>query len=996
MRFLLLLLLFIIGGCLGNISPVSDNKGGHSATESPPVPKPEAGTGEGGGGDNGNHGGGSKDEHHHEGYHVASIDFSRVETPFIIALWIFCASLAKIGFHMSPYLSKIFPESCLLIVVGVMVGLFLFLSNAAGDVSPLTPNVFFFYMLPPIILDAGYFMPNRLFFDHLGTILSMAVIGTIWNTLAIGGSLYFLGLTNLFDMELRLLPTFLFAALISAVDPVAVLALFEEIHVNEILYIVVFGESLLNDAVTVVLYHMFEKFTEMGETNVTTMDLLAGLASFFVVAVGGVLVGVIWGFLTAFVTRFTNHVRVIEPVFIFVMAYLAYLNAEIFHLSGILAITFCGICMKNYVVANVAPKSQTTIKYTMKMLSSSSETIIFMFLGVATVHDEHVWNTWFVVMTIIFCTVYRTIGVLVLTGIANRFRLHRLAPVEQFVMSYGGLRGAVAFALVLLIDEKVVPEKEMFVTTTIAVVYFTVFVQGMTIKPLVTLLGVKRASKRKITMNERIHERFMDHIMAGMEELMGKTGNHYLRDKYAIFKYYDRQYLKPALLRGSHAADPKILATFNKLRMQEAKSFVELGSSPSTADLTNMGQLFKQIHPSAAFLQPSESQFNLDMKELEYVPTARDMDAAKIGRMLDASMSRPYRKRYTTRYRRHAVSDKDLSQPIHLSHADTMMYMKRIISAHAKTHKSMSRRKVEEGNARAAAFERANLSDTTSNAPAKLKEKRSVSFAGLTVKGDEKSLKTDHLEEVLKKVDEEEEDGAITFQAKKPEHVEIRMEPAAAGVVNLGYIPEEMDEEMLRESSDTITSNDLSRPRSMTATENILPWHRDETVCENPQRRSTWVVSEKYQKGYSPSNTLMGIRDQSDQAQARRTAVYDVFRRRSSASSVSSGAPPLSPSEPSTPPSFPFPDPPPPIAANAPSSEDEKGTELASTTSTTTEDGDMSMLDKERSSSSVYGEDDTSELILEETDRGGPRTVRGFFQDTIIDVNPEDERGSRL
>lgn len=133
------------------------------------------------------------------------------------------------------------------------------------------------------------------------------------------------------------LDMFLFAALISAVDPVAVLAVFEEIHVNEILYIVVFGESLLNDAVTVVLYHMFESYSEMSEQGIIYMDIVAGCTNFFVVAIGGTVIGVIWGFATGFVTRFTNEVRVIEPIFIFVMAYLAYLCAEIFHMSGILA-----------------------------------------------------------------------------------------------------------------------------------------------------------------------------------------------------------------------------------------------------------------------------------------------------------------------------------------------------------------------------------------------------------------------------------------------------------------------------------------------------------------------------------------------------------------------------------------------------------------------------------------------------------------------------------
>lgn len=100
-------------------------------------------------------------------------------------------------------------------------------------------------------------------------------------------------------------------------------------------------------------------------------------------------------------------------------------------------------------------------------------------------------------------------GVIFLTAIANRFRLHQLSKVEKFVMSYGGLRGAVAFALVLLIDPAVVKYQSMFMTTTIAVVYFTVFFQGITIKPLVKILNVKTAEKRKPTMNERIHERVL-------------------------------------------------------------------------------------------------------------------------------------------------------------------------------------------------------------------------------------------------------------------------------------------------------------------------------------------------------------------------------------------------------------------------------------------------------------------------------------------------------
>ena len=91
---------------------------------------------------------------------------------------------------MTPKLHHIFPESCLLIVVGLGIGFLLFWTAKHEMPSTITPDVFFLFMLPPIIFDAGYFMPNRLFFDHLGTILLMAVVGTIFNALCIGAALY--------------------------------------------------------------------------------------------------------------------------------------------------------------------------------------------------------------------------------------------------------------------------------------------------------------------------------------------------------------------------------------------------------------------------------------------------------------------------------------------------------------------------------------------------------------------------------------------------------------------------------------------------------------------------------------------------------------------------------------------------------------------------------------------------------------------------------------
>ncbi|PKU33696.1 sodium hydrogen exchanger hypothetical protein [Limosa lapponica baueri] len=378
------------------------------------------------------------------------------------------------GFHVIPSVSNIVPESCLLIVVGLLVG---GLIKGVGEKPPiLKSNIFFLFLLPPIILDAGYFLPLRQFTENLGTILIFAVVGTLWNAFFLGGLMYAvcqLGGPGL--NHIGLLANLLFGSIISAVDPVAVLAVFEEIHINELLHILVFGESLLNDAVTVVLYHLFEEFANFEQ--VTIIDIILGFLSFFVVSLGGVFVGVIYGVIAAFTSRFTSHIRVIEPLFVFLYSYMAYLSAELFHLSGIMALIASGVVMRPYVEANISHKSHTTIKYFLKMWSSVSETLIFIFLGVSTVAGHHYWNWTFVISTLLFCLIARVLGVLVLTWFINKFRIVKLTPKDQFIIAYGGLRGAIAFSLCYLLDYKHFGMRDMFLTAIITVIFFTVFVQ---------------------------------------------------------------------------------------------------------------------------------------------------------------------------------------------------------------------------------------------------------------------------------------------------------------------------------------------------------------------------------------------------------------------------------------------------------------------------------------------------------------------------------------
>ncbi|KAM9852230.1 sodium/hydrogen exchanger 1 isoform 2-T2 [Aulostomus maculatus] len=525
---------------------------------------------------------------------VLGIDYKHIQTPFEISLWVLLASLMKLGFHLIPRLSGIVPESCLLIVVGLLVG---GLIKLAGEKVPpvLDSRLFFLCLLPPIILDAGYFLPIRPFMENLGTILMFAVVGTLWNAFFIGGLLYAvcqIQPDNRSDLQrLELLPCLLFGSIISAVDPVAVLAVFEEIHINELLHILVFGESLLNDAVTVVLYHLFEEFSLAG--TVTVMDGFLGVISFLVVALGGVLVGAIYGILAAFTSRFTSHTRVIEPLFVFLYSYMAYLSAEMFHLSGIMALIACGAVMRPYVEANISHKSHTTIKYFLKMWSSVSETLIFIFLGVATVEGQHNWNWTFVTVTVVLCLVARVIGVVGLTYVINKFRIVKLTTKDQFIVAYGGLRGAIAFSLAFLLDKDHYGSlRNMFLTAIITVIFFTVFVQGMTIKPLVDLLAVKKKQEAKRSINEEIHTQFLDHLLTGIEDICGHYGHHHWKDK---LNRFNKKYVKKCLIAGERSKEPQLIAFYHKMEMKQAIELVESGGGvklpsavPSTVSMQNI------------------------------------------------------------------------------------------------------------------------------------------------------------------------------------------------------------------------------------------------------------------------------------------------------------------------------------------------------------------------------------------------------------------------
>ena len=350
-----------------------------------------------------------------------------------------------------------------------------------------------------------------------------------------------------------------YSSILAAVDPVAVLAIFQDIGVNMSLYFLVFGESLLNDGVTVVLYNTMISLSDSAvahrseDSMIDHTKYLLAVMSFFTVVFGGLLVGVLVGMASSFIVKFARHTRVIEPLIILVMAYFAYILAETIHWSGIISLIGCGIAQRRYAFLNLSKKSYTTVKHSVRTLCTFSDCIIFLYLGIVTFSkkNEHQWHWELITWTIVLCTLLRFVSVGIFTAVLNTTRVYRISFKEQFIIGYGGLRGAVGFSLATILKDDN-PFKGVFLTATLAMVYFTVFVQGSTIKFFVQKLNIRTKTDDTNQIFDYINERTTDHIMAGVESILGGFHGHMVLE---TVRKFDDKYVKKVLIhrKAEHA-----------------------------------------------------------------------------------------------------------------------------------------------------------------------------------------------------------------------------------------------------------------------------------------------------------------------------------------------------------------------------------------------------------------------------------------------------------
>lgn len=438
------------------------------------------------------------------------------------------------------------PESAAAMLVGVIIGGLARLAFKDLTLFSFSPEFFFFVLLPPIIFEAGYSLKRKNFFENIGAITLYAMFGTMISCFVVGGMTFFVAKIGLIqDIDgTNPMEALLFGALISAVDPVATLSIMgsPELQCDQLLYSLVFGESVLNDAIAIVLFKTFHKYYNPDGPDLSQSDIPSALLSFVIMTTLSILVGVGMGLASSFIYKHTSlsDFPKLETSLLFCFCYLVYAVAEAVELSGIMALFFNGIVLNHYNSYNLSPTAHVASEQIFATLAVLTETMVFLYMGMGVFTGRFQnWNVLFSVLALGFCLVGRVLNIFPLSWLANRCRTrgNRIPFKMQCVLWFAGLRGAIAFALA---ENMPGPNKETYATTTLTICMFTTVVCGGFTEKILTRFGMKEGDG---SITDREDEQDYETLIITSPIARRVSGSVYQGFK-GIWKDFDDRYLK--------------------------------------------------------------------------------------------------------------------------------------------------------------------------------------------------------------------------------------------------------------------------------------------------------------------------------------------------------------------------------------------------------------------------------------------------------------------
>ncbi len=454
------------------------------------------------------------------------------------------------------------PHTVLLVLIGIGLGLLSYVPAFAffGEFN-LTPELLFYLLLPTLIFESAYNINARRMVEDAPIILILAVIGLLVSTGVIAVALFYI--LAFLGVQIPFMVALLFGALISATDPVAVLALFKEYGAPRRLSLIFEGESLFNDATAVALFLVLLEVARHGYHGFDT--LLEGTVTFTSMLVGGVLFGVLIGGVFAKVVGWSRENEVASITLTIVLAHITFILAEVlshhlhiggfhFALSPIIATTVAALLMGNYGRSKIHPRAEEFVEKLWGQLAFWANSLIFiligvLFVGIPSLSREMVGV---VIVTILIVAVARAISIYPVVEAFNVFVKKEVkVPMSwQHLLSWGSLRGALAVTMVLLIPDDLtftgwaldLSPKEFLLAITVGCIAATLFVKATTIQNIMRRLKLDEftdiekveASEARALIHHEVQERIKTYEERG-----------YINPEVAarLYKQHEREYL---------------------------------------------------------------------------------------------------------------------------------------------------------------------------------------------------------------------------------------------------------------------------------------------------------------------------------------------------------------------------------------------------------------------------------------------------------------------